>query len=1455
MAELPVIDGKWRIVREIGAGGMGMVYEVRHHRLPIRRALKQLKQELAEDSGIARRFDREAFMMAELEHHHIVKVHDIDFMEGFGTYILMDLVEGSDLLTILRNEGPRPYPEVLRIGSEIASALEFAHARDVVHRDIKPGNILIEVGTGRAVLTDFGIAKRSRRGTDETTDVTATQQIVGTIRYCAPEQLREEEPHPRWDIYSLGVVLYEMASGKRYLDGMSVGQIIAHVAYMPEWKPNLEFPEPEPPAEFIEVVRGCLERDPGKRIPSATELIRRLERCRAALGAALPQAAIEPERAAPPEEATAATKPWIDADLLREIRSACQSALQEIQPRDEALRVLGVQLGDALLLEDLQSRLQEVDALEAEGALREAQARLQSLHAAAVEGARQREELLRATLDGRTPEIDEQWKRLEGRAASFLPAESGNRLGAMLAEARRALGDGNWIAAAETVEGARRWLAECESRAGEHAAEAVERALQTAREQADAIGRLEPAALPEDADVEVFRERLRSRIEEGQLDAARRDAEALAARLSDALAELLAKARATAADRRREAEAARERVGRLELPGRRTREVERLLQDAARSFERHDWPEAAARYAEAAERLVALEREAGAARAATVRAEIETDLRAVRDLERDAPRLGLPPEEVLPAAESDAALAEADQLLAGGASDEGLARLDALRGQLGAARAAKEGRVRGHLEHGLAEVRERATRLAEGAGEFLAPAGRSEIERALVAAARALGDAEWPEAGRLLAAARDLVAEAETKVRERAAALTAEQDRQIEALRAELGNLLSRAGGSEAEIVGAQRAAALRALEAAASSDRAAALQALGAARDGLGRALQEAAEHAEALAGRAALQEGLERVTHLSARPRQIRPVERLRKQGERRFAHRQWAEAAAAFGEAAALAGTLEEKLATPGAVAVPRRDWRRWAGGALAASVIAALATLIYPYVTVTRVEEARAPTVAGKEPDAAPPESEVERAPQLLPAIASFEPNTDEVSIAENDRQRFSIALNDPALETAAATRWFLDDRPVETGSREWTFQPGFDAARGKPYAVRVTVGDGSGPNQTHGWTARVADTNRPPRIARALPDPAAGISSESGTKLRFEVEGADDDGDTLRYAWNVDGKPVSAKGPAFELAVTGDHRIGVKASDGNGESEPVAWRVAASKPPPLVLTARPARLEKLRFGESQEFSLAVPRDLGDVRLDFVWTLDGERVSTAESFKLVADDPRLVRDGQVQVVGTAADPKGRADRHEWRFDVIPPAPRIVGSSPPADATVDVDRAGTVELSVSEPIGDQTFTYIFDVDGRQERSGKPTHRVTTGGGEQSRVIAWVTDNYGQRSTERSWTFRPTTIVGQVERWLEDYRQAFNRKDLERLRSMLRLDADKAAVQRQTLECQRNLNVTFEGLGVEKIDTNRARASYTRTDQFTDCNTGAARSLSTAVKQQFRLVNGRIELERTER
>src|ERR1044071_263226 len=195
------LAGEYSLQRELGRGGMGVVYLARDVQLDRDVAIKVLPTHLARDPEARERFVREARMAAGLSHPHIVPIHRVSESGGF-VFFVMSYVEGETLGERLRSKGPLPPAEAMRVLREVAWALAYAHGRGIVHRDVKPDNILLEAGTGRALVTDFGIAQSDRA------DHPATEpgKIMGTAHFMSPEQGASEPVDGRSDIYSLGVV-------------------------------------------------------------------------------------------------------------------------------------------------------------------------------------------------------------------------------------------------------------------------------------------------------------------------------------------------------------------------------------------------------------------------------------------------------------------------------------------------------------------------------------------------------------------------------------------------------------------------------------------------------------------------------------------------------------------------------------------------------------------------------------------------------------------------------------------------------------------------------------------------------------------------------------------------------------------------------------------------------------------------------------------------------------------------------------------------------------------------------------------------------------------------------------------------------------------------------------------------------------------------------------------------
>jgi serine/threonine protein kinase len=260
----------YRVTGKLGTGGMGVVYEAEDTRLPRKVALKFLPDELADDPDAIRRFHREAETIALLNHPHICVIYDIGDHEG-RAFIAMERVEGVNLKTYMARHS-LDTSEIIGIALQITGALEMAHAKGIVHRDIKPGNLLI-AGDGQVKVLDFGLARRFR--SEETGEMglegsTIPGRPIGTANYMAPERILQLPLDPRCDLFSLGVVIYEMATGRLPFAGGSPSETVTNVL---EKEPApITSLAPERPKPLEQVVNRLLAKRAGDRFASAAEL-------------------------------------------------------------------------------------------------------------------------------------------------------------------------------------------------------------------------------------------------------------------------------------------------------------------------------------------------------------------------------------------------------------------------------------------------------------------------------------------------------------------------------------------------------------------------------------------------------------------------------------------------------------------------------------------------------------------------------------------------------------------------------------------------------------------------------------------------------------------------------------------------------------------------------------------------------------------------------------------------------------------------------------------------------------------------------------------------------------------------------------------------------------------------------------------------------------------------------
>jgi serine/threonine-protein kinase len=307
--------GEYRLIDFIGEGGMGEVYRGVHAKLGRVAAVKVLNASAQREQGFVERFNNEALIHASLKHANIVEVYDFTEVQG-QRCIIMEYVDGETLCDRVRPYGPLPAAEALRIFSAVVDAIAYVHSHGVIHRDIKSNNI--KVGTsGQVKLLDFGIAKGGA-----SPSLTQTGSVVGTLEYLSPEQLSTGHADQRSDIWALGVLLYEMMTGRVPFEANTIGALCAKISSA-DYQPLKQL-NPSAPHEVANVVARCLKKNPAERYQTADALFADARRAADALASPAPAprpARKRPERApgdpyAPPPTSSPDARPTLGRGWL-----------------------------------------------------------------------------------------------------------------------------------------------------------------------------------------------------------------------------------------------------------------------------------------------------------------------------------------------------------------------------------------------------------------------------------------------------------------------------------------------------------------------------------------------------------------------------------------------------------------------------------------------------------------------------------------------------------------------------------------------------------------------------------------------------------------------------------------------------------------------------------------------------------------------------------------------------------------------------------------------------------------------------------------------------------------------------------------------------------------------------------------------------------------------------------
>src|SRR5688572_6631227 len=274
-----ILDGKYRLDSFLSRGGMGAVFRGTHVMLGRPVAVKMINQDLVTSPEIVRRFQREARAATQFKHPNVVDVYDLGQTANGTLYIVMELVSGASLKESIRTRGPVEPQRIVRILGQVCDGLAQAHRRNIIHRDLKPQNIMLTVdasGTETAKIVDFGIAKTFEA--DANTQLTATGSTLGTPHYMSPEQATGSGVDGRSDIYSLGVILYEMLTGEVPFNDPSLPSVLIKHMSEPPQPPSLRRPDLNLPPALEAITLRCLAKSPSERFENVETMASALRR-------------------------------------------------------------------------------------------------------------------------------------------------------------------------------------------------------------------------------------------------------------------------------------------------------------------------------------------------------------------------------------------------------------------------------------------------------------------------------------------------------------------------------------------------------------------------------------------------------------------------------------------------------------------------------------------------------------------------------------------------------------------------------------------------------------------------------------------------------------------------------------------------------------------------------------------------------------------------------------------------------------------------------------------------------------------------------------------------------------------------------------------------------------------------------------------------------------------------